>query len=222
MDLEIDEVSELLNVPMAVLCEWITEGKIPAYSIHDRYRFNRQEIENWILKQNDAQTRNERTGLKKGHQHFNLYRAIHKGDVIHDSKSHDRASAFTSAAEKIAHKLQLDSEIVLEHLLERENLAPTALGYGYAIPHARDFLLTGQHDSVTVVFLQNPIAYGALDNQPVHTLFFLFACDDKRHLALLSKIAHLLQKLPIREFLASQPEKKALLDLIKNWETTLH
>jgi len=41
---------------------------------------------------------------------------------------------------------------------------------------------------IFVVFPKDPIEYGALDGQAVHTLFFLFACSDKAHLHLLSKI----------------------------------
>ena len=92
---------------------------------------------------------------------------------------------------KIAGPLGLDAGVIGDLLLDREALQPTALSNGIAIPHTRDFLLNAHYDVVTIAFLKNPIDYGALDGKPVHTLFFLFATDDKKHLHLLAKIAHL-------------------------------
>ena len=72
---------------------------------------------------------------------------------------------------------------------------------------------------VVVVFPSVPIEYGALDGQPVHTLFFLFACDDKRHLHLLAKLAHLSSRPENLSYLRTHPTKQELLDYLKNWET---
>ena len=53
MDLEIKDVSEMLNVSETTVRTWLTEGKIPAYYINDTYRFNRMEIEDWMLKKKE-------------------------------------------------------------------------------------------------------------------------------------------------------------------------
>jgi len=63
--------------------------------------------------------------------------------------------------------------------------------------------------------------YGALDGRPVHTLFFLFSSSDKRHLHLLSKIAHLSSQKDALEFLLTRPTKESLLSYIKRWETAI-
>ncbi len=219
MDLKVEEVSELLNVPESLLVEWIAEGKIPAYRIRNHYRFNRQEIENWVLKQGKKEAQS--SGTKKGQRQFNLYKAIHKGDVIVDFSGKTKNNIISQIAERIALKLHLSGEVLASHILEREKLVPTALGFGFGIPHARDFLLRSSFDSVTCVFLEDPIEYGALDNEPVHTLFFLLASDDRRHLALLSKIAYLVQTPEMREFFATKPDKRVLLPFIKEWESSL-
>ena len=220
MDLKLQDVSELLNVPEQILLEWVSTGKIPAYKIRDAYRFNRQEIENWLLqKQNKINT--AIPSKKKGQDHFNLYRAIHNGDILLDIQGRTKEAIFSQVAVKIAPKLKLDKDVLTEHLLERENLAPTALGQGFAIPHTKDFLLCSSQDIVTVVFLHTPIEYGALDKLPVHTFFFLLACDDRRHLALLSKIAYLVQSPTMQKILAQHPSKKKLLPVIKDWEVNL-
>jgi PTS system nitrogen regulatory IIA component len=98
---------------------------------------------------------------------------------------------------------------------------PTALSNGIGVPHTRDFLLQESYDVIVVVFPEKPIEYGALDGEPVHTLFFLFACDDKRHLHLLAKLAHLSSKAENLAFLKGHPNKASLLEYIKNWESKI-
>ncbi len=222
MDLEIQEVSELLNVPIQTLKEWATDGKIPSYTIQERYRFNREEIEDWVMQQKLIQDLDGMQNSKKGGQlTFNLFRALHKGEVFTDIQAADKKTVIKETAKRLAPKLKLDPDVITEILTQREELMSTALGLGFAIPHARDFLLKGQQDIVACVFLDTPIEYGALDGMPVHTLFFLLASDDRRHLSLLAKIAHLVANPDMRKALAKKPNKTELLALIQHWEANL-
>jgi len=211
MDLAVKEVSELLNVSEEQLLEWIDEGKIPAYSIQNQYRFSRTEIEEWLLEHPRA--------TKKGDkQEYNLFRAINKGDVLNDLSGSDKETVIRTVMHTMAPRLDLDPEVLAEMVIEREQLMSTGVGLGFAIPHVRDFHLPNQVDVVTVVFLKQPIAYGALDDEPVHTLFFLLASDDKRHLRLLAKVAHLIGTEKLREELKKRPGKRELLELVRTWE----
>ena len=97
----------------------------------------------------------------------------------------------------------------------------TALSHGVAVPHTREFLLTGLFDAVAVVFPKEPLEWGALDGEKVHTLFFVFACDDKRHLNLLAKIAHFSSSEENLHFLRSRPNKALLLEEIKSFESSV-
>jgi nitrogen PTS system EIIA component len=106
-------------------------------------------------------------------------------------------------------------------LMDREKMMPTALNHGIAVPHTRDFLRNGPLDMVFVVYPSQPIEYGALDGQDVYVLFFLFAGNDKGHLQLLAKLAHLGSSLQSLEFLQTKPAKKELLDFIRTWEAAL-
>jgi len=72
-----------------------------------------------------------------------------------------------------------------------------------------------------VAFPSEPIDFGALDGEPVHSLFFLFSSQDKRHLHLLAKIAHLSSYPPALELLRSKPSKEILLSFVKDWEAKL-
>ena len=122
----------------------------------------------------------------------------------------------------MARPLNTDPDALLELLMDRENLMPTSINHGVAVPHTRDFILKMPYDTVWVVYPEQPIEYGALDNRPVHTLFFLFAGEDKRHLRLLAKLAHLTREEGLLQFLQSRPEKPELLQYIKRWEGRLN
>ncbi len=226
MDLKVKDVAELLNVSESTVKRWISREKIPHYRLHNQYRFSRSEIENWVLscKQggdfspfDDEESPREKLGT----QQFGLFRAIHKGGVYVDIPGDTKEEVIRNAMQKIAKDLHLDAEVITELLLDREHLMPTALSNGIGVPHTRDFLLQESYDVIAVVFPSKPIEYGALDHLPVHTLFFLFACDDKRHLHLLAKLAHLSSKPETIAFFKRHPDKPELLETIKNWESNI-
>jgi len=223
MDLKIKDVAELLNVSETTIRRWLSEGKIPAYRLQHQYRFSRGEIENWMMSckinNRDEMKHEEKAVSPKGWQQFSLTRALHKGAVIFNGSATSKEELIRETTETVAQDLGLDADVLTEMLLDREAMMPTALNQGLAIPHTRDFLLKGSSDSVVLVFPTNPIDWGALDNEPVHTAFFLFACDDKHHLNLLAKIAHLSSDPESVKFLAEKPGKKELIAFVKAWES---
>lgn len=236
MDLKIKDVADLLNVSETTIRRWLAEGKIPAYRINHQYRFSRAEIQDWLTRQKLTKTPTLSTAsqhevstpslkgsatVSGGSRQYSLYRAIHKGGIYHNVPGNNKEEVIRNALQQIAHDLGLDVDVLSELFLERERLQPTALNHGIAVPHTRDFLLNGHQDVVAVVFPQKPIAFGALDGEPVHTLFFLFACDDKRHLHLLAKIAHVSSQKNTLPLLTEKPSKDKLLSFVKTWESSI-
>ncbi|MDR3624400.1 MAG: PTS sugar transporter subunit IIA [Chlamydiales bacterium] len=236
MDLKIKDVSELLNVAEPVIRRWVLEGKIPAYKLNRHYRFSRSEIEDWVMKNDlnkmdethsdcildeDLSEEDDVSDSSVGLQQYSLYRAVHKGGVYLDIEGETKEEIISTVTKILAKKFNWDADVVTELLIDREHLMPTALNNGIGVPHTRDFLLDTHFDVVAIVFLKKPIPYGALDGKPVHTLFFLFACEDKRHLHLLAKLAHLCSYPGGLQFLESRPSQQELLSYIKNWESSI-
>ncbi len=228
MDLKLEDVAQLLNVSESTVLKWLDEGLIPAYSIKEQPRFSRMEIENWMinrdwspLDQSTPELKEELDLGKKGWQQFCLFRAIHKGEVFIQSPLLTKEMIISKVMEKAASTLNLDAEVLTEMLIDREKMLSTAINHGIAVPHTRDFLLKSHHDIVIVVYLDQPIDWGAMDGELVHTLFFLFACDDVHHLNLLAKLAHLASDQTALKTLKEHPSKEALLKFVKNWESGL-
>ncbi|NGX49844.1 MAG: Nitrogen regulatory protein [Candidatus Anoxychlamydiales bacterium] len=239
MDLTIKDVSELLNEPETTIKKWFQDGKIPGYKLDNQIRFSRSEIENWMMRsktqkekpsdvldsKNIINLKSEKAkkivAKKIGTQAFSLFRALYKGTVINNIHGTTKEDVIKSAVKIFAKNLSLDANVLTDLLLDREKLMPTSLNHGVAVPHTRDFLIPKSYDVVNVVYLNKPIEYGALDGEKVKTLFFLFASDDKRHLHLLAKIAHLTRNKETLEFIHQHPGKAHLLNFIKDWETKL-
>lgn len=83
-----------------------------------------------------------------------------------------------------------DPSRVIEALIERENLGPTGVGHGIALPHAR----LPEVESVCGMFLrlEKPLNFESVDRQPVDLVFALLApeeagVDHLKALALISR-----------------------------------
>lgn len=235
MDLKIKDVAELLNVSETTIRRWLSEGKIPAYKLNDQHYFNLLEIEEWVMKQKQGKKPigdeaepsfsakaifdKDKTVSKAGLKQFSFFRALHNGNIYSNVPGNTKEEIIRGSVRRFAHDLKLDADVIVDLLLDRENLMPTALNNGYAVPHTRDFLLP--QDTICIVFPKEPIPYGALDNLPVHTLFFLFASNQKSHLNLLAKIAHLSSSAETQALLKNKPDKETLLNHIKLWESSI-
>ncbi len=220
MDLKTKDVAELLNISEKTVEKWIAEGKIPAYQIDQEYRFSPSEIEDWIMEQKLG-VQFEPDRQEAGNMQYGLYRAINRGGVLDQLQGVNKQQIISQTMDYMAKNFELDAAVLTDLFLDRERMMSTALGHGIAVPHTRDFLIDTHFDVITVVYPKQPIEFGALDGEPVHTLFFLFASEDRHHLQLLAKLAHINVGERAREFFKSRPSKQELLDFIKRWEGSL-
>ncbi len=87
----------------------------------------------------------------------------------------------------------LDAPRVVEALIERENLGPTGVGHGVALPHARMRELTSVVGAF--ILLEKPIDFNAVDRQPVDIAFALFAPEEAgvEHLKALALVSRTLR-----------------------------
>lgn len=70
----------------------------------------------------------------------------------------------------------LSAQTVIDALIERENLGPTGVGHGIALPHAR--LKTVDRVCGMFLRLEKPLDFDAVDRQPVDLAFALLAPED--------------------------------------------
>jgi len=108
----------------------------------------------------------------------------------------------------------LSARAAVEALQERENLGPTGVGHGIALPHARVEGL----DKVRGVFLklEKPIEFGSVDKQPVDLVFALFAPRDSgvEHLKALALVSRTMREAGICTKLRANSEPATLYAIL--------
>jgi len=108
----------------------------------------------------------------------------------------------------------LNASHVVEALLERENLGPTGVGHGVALPHAR---LEGL-DSVVGAFvrLEKPVDFNSVDRQPVDLAFALFAPENAgvEHLKALALVSRTLRESTICTKLRANQDTQTLYSIL--------
>jgi nitrogen PTS system EIIA component len=121
-------------------------------------------------------------------------------------------------ADKAGQNFGLDPVGVLSALLEREQSGSTGLGRGVAAPHARVSGL--EHSRLVVVRLEQPIAFGAIDGQPVDLFFALLSPEDSgvEHLRALARISRLVRQDDLRDQLRRAADADAIRFLLAQGE----
>jgi PTS system nitrogen regulatory IIA component len=82
---------------------------------------------------------------------------------------------------------------VIERLTERERLGSTGFGGGIAIPHAK--LESLDQVRGAVLLLEEPVAFDAVDDNPVDVVFMLLSPADSgaEHLKMLARVSRFLR-----------------------------
>lgn len=113
----------------------------------------------------------------------------------------------------------IDSKAVIDALLERESLGPTAVGKGIALPHAR---MEGV-DTVCGMFLrlEKPLEFDAADKQPVDLIFALLAPVNAgvQHLKALALVSRTLRDADTCAKLRANADVNALYTLLTEAES---
>jgi PTS system nitrogen regulatory IIA component len=98
--------------------------------------------------------------------------------------------------------------------LEREDVAPTAIGWGIAIPHARGPAV--DRCRVAIGILPNGVRWGAGDGQDVHLALFIAAreSDHSEHLRLMAALAARLRRPGLAQRMRMMTDHAAIMTAI--------
>jgi nitrogen PTS system EIIA component len=218
MELKIKDIVDLLQVSEKTVYRWIKDKKIPCYRINHQYRFNRTEINEWILS-NKIELSSSLINLTNLERRDSLPQLLEKGGIVTHVSGENVREVLRSAIQKIATPQNISKDEILYALLSREELMPTAVGKGIAIPHPRNPIITDlKSASVSICCLEKPVEFGSLDNQPVHTLFILLTASPKMHLEVLSKVSYLCQDDAFLNLLKVHANKETIFEFVSKQE----
>lgn len=144
---------------------------------------------------------------------------IKKGGVysgLEGSSPREVLSAFIKALPPLP---RIPQDKLLKAVLEREDLMPTGIGAGIALPHPRNPMLEedgGQF--VALAFLKNPVDWNSLDGERVDTLLLIVSASAKQHLAAMSEITFLCRQKDFCDLLKKRAPSEELLRFIAETE----
>jgi len=219
----VHDAARVLNVSERTIYRWIDQGAIPVYRVNEQYRFNRAELLEWatsrklnvsaeIFVEPESETASPCT----------LVEALRVGGIHYRVDGDDKAAVLRSVVELMRLPDEVDREFLYQVLLAREQLGSTGIGDGVAIPHVRNpVILHVARPSITLCFLEHPIQFGALDNQPVHTLFTLISPTVRSHLQMLSRLSFLLRDPTMKQLIRAQAGRDELFKAFEAAEASL-
>ncbi|MBN1829119.1 MAG: PTS sugar transporter subunit IIA [Deltaproteobacteria bacterium] len=135
--------------------------------------------------------------------------------VADDIKSRTKREVLVELSEIFnKSKIEIDADLMVEVLLEREKLGSTGIGGGIAIPHGK---MAGL-DRLILSFgrSKSGVEFDALDGKPVYIFFMLMAPDNSagQHLKALAKISKMLKDEEFRKKLMGSDSAKDIYNLI--------
>ena len=156
-----------------------------------------------------------RTETQDGPDMIDITDILSPDGVIVDLKTcSSKRQVLKELADHAARLVGIDSQQLLEALMERERLGTTGVGHGIAIPHAR----LDQLDKIVGLFarLDQPIDFEALDDQPSDLIFLLLAPNsaDAESLKALARVSRVLRNTNLQQRLRQAKDAGAIYRML--------
>lgn len=226
MQLTMQDVVRLFEVPERRVYRWIQEETLPAEIVNSQYRFDRTELLEW------ATVRKISFSPAIFHEvngdavdEVSLTEALRCGGVTHLAAG-DSQPDLRTVLQVVLDGMPLPGDAVradlLGLLLAREAVGSTAVGDGIVLPHARYPVVTSTtRTAVCLCFLSEPIRFDSPDPQPIDKLFLAVCRTVHEHLQILARLAGLLQNDRFRKLLREKAPEAEILKAVRQIEDSL-
>ena len=136
------------------------------------------------------------------------------------SSTTSKKRLFQEIGEIAAATSTVEANHAIEALIERENLGPTSVGHGVALPHAR--MASVSEIFGVFILLEKPVDMSAHDGEPVDIVFGLFAPEEAgvEHLKALALVSRTLKDSGVRSKLRSNTNASTLYTLLTAEQST--
>jgi nitrogen PTS system EIIA component len=204
-NMSIDELARHIGMDARTVRKWAEKGRLPGLMVQGQWRFNRAQLLDWLQKEIH----------NLDHEHvINLERAMSGGNDDHilsellppeavemNLAARSRASVLkevVALAERTG--LVYDPQGLLAAVQEREEMYPTALPNGVALPHTRRPMPYATAEPlVCMARVPAGIPFGAPDGRLTYIFFLVCSHEERQHLCVLARLAMMLSTdLPAR------------------------
>jgi len=219
MNLTVQDAARMLNVSERAIYRWIREKSIPVHRVSDHYRFHRAELLEWATSHGMRLSSDEFHGpAANGTTMPKLSDALEAGGIHYGVVASDRESLLRAVVDVMPIE-DVDRDLLYDFFLAREALGSTGVGDGIAIPHVRNpVVLHVSHPSITLCFLEHPVDFQSVDDQPVHTVFSLVSGTIRAHLYLLSRLSFALHDPSFKEAVLRRAPREQILAEVRRVE----
>ena len=136
-------------------------------------------------------------------------------NIIPELKAKDKKGVLGEFAEVIAgYDANIDKDMLVKVLIEREHLGSTGIGDGVAIPHGK--LSSVKQPIVSFGRSKKGLDFDSMDGQPAFLFFLLLAPENSSgvHLQVLTKIARILKSSAFRKELMQVDSREEIYQTI--------
>ena len=209
MQLSVKDTAKILNVSEKTIYRWIKQQVIPVYQINEQYRFNRSELLEWATSRRIQVSPEIFQEAEQSKAPLpSLSDALKTGGISYRVGGNDKTTVLRAIVDILNLPEEVDRGFLYQVLMARETLGSTGIGDGIAIPHVRNpVVLHVSKPSMSLCFLDNSIDFGAIDGQPVSTLFALISPTVRAHLHMLSRLGFVLQNQEFKAALKRQASR---------------
>ncbi len=216
MNLSVKDVAQLLNVSEKTIYRMIQSETIPCFRVGGQWRFDRREIASWI-----EDTRTYKTPMSslesadKDEESISITDFLRRGGIHYNIPGDSKEAAIRAGLEHIKTTIsQIDTKKLFVSIMERESLCSTAVGNGIALPHPDSFGKFTASSYIALCRLERPVPFGAMDNEDVDTLFFIFPKSERRFLRIQAKLLRLLRDDEIMKIIKGPADAEKIYNLL--------
>lgn len=222
MQLTLREAAGYLGVSETTARRWIGERALPVHEANERLYLNAVELWEWAIEHGVRVSRKLLTHAQAAPDPVPpMSELLRAGGILYDVDGKTKQAVLRELVARLPLPAGQDRATLLSVLQAREAMGSTGIGGGIAIPHARSpIVLAVDKPFVTLCLLPRAVDFGALDGQPVHTLFLVVSPIVPVHLRILAQIGFLMRDDELRTMLASRAKPEQILGRIEMLETS--
>jgi PTS system nitrogen regulatory IIA component len=219
LDLTTKDIAHLLNHSEKEILQLIKKKDIPFQIIQDKVFFNKHQIIEWALSR--SMPINISDHKKLSEYHVQTLTTLLQKKSFHYNCELNESSYIEQMVSAIDFEKNVDRDIIVQLLRNREEMMSTAIGNGISLPHPRVPLMVGKKlPLINLFFPVKPLELKSIDGKPVHTLILLISQTIKQHLSLIAHLSFLLSDESFRLVLEQRESFPKILDIIKKVEDT--
>ncbi len=221
--LTLEEVSQYLKLSQKTVLRMVHGGKIPCAKVGGQWRFVRALIDDWLLAKMNVVPKNDLVRLIEADAGAVFLSRLLRPELIELNIQPGSKNAVLAQLVRplVAAGIVKNEQTFLRKLLNREQMASTAVGKSVAIPHIRNPRENPEGGPVLCIGIcPEGTDFHAVDGKKTHLFFLLYTDSEVVHLRLMGRISGLLRDEQTVSALISAREKQQVMRIILQGENS--